>query len=115
MVRLPHDVFRYILSFKDPRYEKVRGSFPYKAALTRVFFTWEEAAIIVHRLPYSLRLAAEFDKKPILHKGPAVFVLDYQCGDHEYLKHFGSADLDGNDDCDTVGFARMLSRCLSTR
>ena len=41
MVRLPHDVFRYILSFKDPRYERARSSH-YLATPTRVWYTGAE-------------------------------------------------------------------------
>ena len=42
MVRLPHSVFKLILSYKDPRYERVRNGDPYEATPTRVWVTWEE-------------------------------------------------------------------------
>ena len=42
MVRLPHSVFKLILSFKDPRYERVRNGDPYMATPTRVWHTYEE-------------------------------------------------------------------------
>ena len=39
MVRLPHSVFKLILSYKDPRYERVRNGDPYMATPTRVWYT----------------------------------------------------------------------------
>ena len=40
---LPHDVFRLILSFKDPRYERVRsGGDPFGKTPTRVWYTKRE-------------------------------------------------------------------------
>ena len=42
MARLPHDVFRLILSFKDPRYERARNGDPYEATPARVWATWKE-------------------------------------------------------------------------
>ena len=43
MVYRPHVVFKHILSFKDPRYERVMNGNPYMATPTRVFFTRDEA------------------------------------------------------------------------
>ena len=43
MVYLPQVVFKHILSFKDPRYERVMNGNPYMATPTRVFFTRDEA------------------------------------------------------------------------
>ena len=43
MIRLPHDIFKHVLSFKDPRYERVMNGNPYMATPTRVFFTKDEA------------------------------------------------------------------------
>ena len=37
MVYLPQAVFKHILSFKDPRYERVMNGDPYMATPTRVF------------------------------------------------------------------------------
>ena len=37
MVHLYHDIFRHMLSFKDPRYERVRDGDSYMATPTRVF------------------------------------------------------------------------------
>ena len=42
MVRLPHSVFKLILSYKDPRYERVRNGDPYMATPTRVWYTKDE-------------------------------------------------------------------------
>ena len=42
MVRLPHSVFKLILSYKDPRYERVRNGDPYMATPTRVWYTENE-------------------------------------------------------------------------
>ena len=43
MVRCPHDIFRHILSFKDPRYERVRsGGDPFGKTPTRVWYTRRE-------------------------------------------------------------------------
>ena len=43
MVYLPQVVFKHILSFKDPRYERVMNGNPYMATPTRVFVVgWEE-------------------------------------------------------------------------
>ena len=39
MVYLPHDIFKRILSFKDPRYERVMNGDPYMATPSRVFYT----------------------------------------------------------------------------
>ena len=39
MVRLSHSVFKLILSYKDPRYERVRNGDPYMATPTRVWYT----------------------------------------------------------------------------
>ena len=39
MVRLPHSVFKLILSYKDPRYERVRNGDPFMATPTRVWYT----------------------------------------------------------------------------
>ena len=39
MVRLPHSVFKLILSYKDPRYERVRNEDPLNATPTRVWYT----------------------------------------------------------------------------
>ena len=39
MVYLPQVVFKHILSFKDPRYERVMNGDPYMATPTRVFVT----------------------------------------------------------------------------
>ena len=43
MVYLPQAVFKHILSFKDPRYERVMDGNPYMATPTRVLFTRDEA------------------------------------------------------------------------
>ena len=43
MVYLPQVVFKHILSFKDPRYERVMDGNPCMATPTRVFFTRDEA------------------------------------------------------------------------
>ena len=43
MVYLPQVVFKHILSFKDPRYERVMNGDPFMATPTRVFFTRDEA------------------------------------------------------------------------
>ena len=42
MVRLPHSVFKLILSYKDPRYERVRNGDPLNATPTRVWYTENE-------------------------------------------------------------------------
>ena len=43
MVHLPHDIFRMILSYKDPRYERVReGGDPFGKTPTRVWYTRKE-------------------------------------------------------------------------
>ena len=42
MVRLPHSVFKLILSYKDPRYERVRNGDPFMATPTRVWYTESE-------------------------------------------------------------------------
>ena len=42
MVRLPHDIFKLVLSFKDPRYERVRNGDPFGATPTRVWYTYKE-------------------------------------------------------------------------
>ena len=42
MARLPRSVFKHILSFKDPRYERVRNGDPYMATPTRVWYTKSE-------------------------------------------------------------------------
>ena len=42
MVYLPQDIFKRILSFKDPRYERVMHVDPYMATPTRVFYTRDE-------------------------------------------------------------------------
>ena len=42
MVYLPQAVFKHILSFKDPRYERVMNGDPFMATPTRVFFTRDE-------------------------------------------------------------------------
>ena len=39
MVRLPHNIFKLILSFNGPRYECVMNGDPYMATPTRVFYT----------------------------------------------------------------------------
>ena len=52
MARLPHSVFKRILSFKDPRYERVRNGDPYMATPTRVWHTYEERRKAGHTYPY---------------------------------------------------------------
>ena len=42
MIRLSHDIFKHILTFKDPRYERVRNGDPYMATPTRVWITEDE-------------------------------------------------------------------------
>ena len=42
MVRLSHSVFKLILSYKDPHYERVRNGDPYMATPTRVWYTKDE-------------------------------------------------------------------------
>ena len=42
MARCPHDVFKLILPFKDPRYERVRNGDPYMVTSTRVWYTYSE-------------------------------------------------------------------------
>ena len=43
MMRCPHDIFRHILSYKDPRYERVRsGGDPFGKTPTRVWYTLRE-------------------------------------------------------------------------
>ena len=42
MVRLPHFIFKHILSYKDPRYERVRNGDPYMATPTRIWYTENE-------------------------------------------------------------------------
>ena len=42
MVRLSHSVFKLILSYKDPRYERVRNEDPLNATPTRVWYTENE-------------------------------------------------------------------------
>ena len=42
-MRCPHDIFRHMLSFKDPHYEHVRsGGDPFGKTPTRVWYTWRE-------------------------------------------------------------------------
>ena len=43
MPRVPHDIFKHILSFKDPRYEKVRSGEGFGKTPTRVWYTASEA------------------------------------------------------------------------
>ena len=42
MVHLSHSVFKLILSYKDPHYERVRNGDPYMATPTRVWYTESE-------------------------------------------------------------------------
>ena len=42
MVYLSLNLFKYILSFKDPRYERVRNGDPFGATPTRVWYTYDE-------------------------------------------------------------------------
>ena len=42
MVYLPLSLFQHILSFKDPRYERVRNGDPFGATPTRVWYTYDE-------------------------------------------------------------------------
>ena len=42
MVYLPQGIFKHILSFKDPWYERVMNGNPYMATPTRVFYTRDE-------------------------------------------------------------------------
>ena len=42
MVYLPLSLFKHILSFKDPRYERVRNGDPFGATPTRVWYTHDE-------------------------------------------------------------------------
>ena len=42
MVYLSLNLFKYILSFKDPRYERVRNGDPFGATPTRVWYTYKE-------------------------------------------------------------------------
>ena len=39
---LPLSLFKHILSFKDPRYERVRNGDPFGATPTRVWYTYKE-------------------------------------------------------------------------
>ena len=69
MVRLPHDVFRYILSFKDPRYERARSSH-YLATPTRVWYTYDEHRKMIHPEPPHDVLYFYHGPPPILRQGP---------------------------------------------
>ena len=60
MVYLPQDIFKRILSFKDPRYERVMNGDPYMATPTRVFYTRDEFRIN-HNTPAICRHADEND------------------------------------------------------
>ena len=42
MVYLPLSLFKHILSFKDPRYERVRNGDPFGATPTPVWYTYDE-------------------------------------------------------------------------
>ena len=57
--RIPHDIFKHILSYKDPRYEKVRApGDPFRKTPTRVWYTrreYESPADGVCRTPASIR------------------------------------------------------------
>ena len=66
MIYLPHDIFKHVLSFKDPRYERVMHGNPYMATPTRVFvITKKEFHRYNKVLPWLQRI--EFERH---HEGP---------------------------------------------
>ena len=67
MIRLPHDIFKHVLSFKDPRYERVMNGNPYMATPTRVFATtYEEYRRYNRVLPLLRRIEAPLPSDPEL-------------------------------------------------
>ena len=67
---LPLDVFRHILSYKDPRYERVRsGGDPFGKTPTRVWYTRREYfgfADGVKRTPAIIRYDPEYHWNPVV-------------------------------------------------
>ena len=107
MVYLPQDVFKRILSFKDPRYERVMTGTPYMATPTRVFYTRDEVcndtipALFRHHdendlSPYAdvLIITFDFDERGILFSPMQVI---------RHLESIKNPIIDSDDETDETG------------